>query len=354
MFNLSTFHNTSGADGDHAKKFSSWDFRAVFNISIATLVIITNVPTLLCFIKDARLRKQPFSVYLIFLLCINTAYAVLQDALELVVRLYSPQWLGGSLCIVYKYLTVCLTCCQMFAHDLITMSRLYAVTFPLTYRRVHSRKMAITLCLLMCVYVHAVQLPGFIPAMAHLKLPLKLFPCSVQYSPSKVQNILTFVVSFGIVILSYPYIAYKRSMRRISQRKIQPVSLRSKKSAPTIVITAAAGAAETTDQSGDLTTKMEAAEKKLPKRPQQRSNAFTVLTLLTASTLLFWSPAVVTQTIYSFMPVINPRYNEIAFSMFAFQPILDPLLFTVALKDLQAAFCAIFGTRASRAKKFTP
>lgn len=66
--------------------------------------------------------------------------------------------LGKPACTVYNYKTM-LESVIMHSHLLIAINRMWAVIFPMHYRRHHSRRMAICQCVATWVYVSAYMLP---------------------------------------------------------------------------------------------------------------------------------------------------------------------------------------------------
>lgn len=140
---------------------ANWGFLAIFMTFIFVVVIILNSLVLFFFIKDPRL-KTSFSTYLICLLSLNILYAVIQNPLDIINDLYS-YWLAGfRLCSLYIYALYFLQAASMHIHLLITCNRAWAVTFPLSHRRVHSHKWgAIILCICAWLYVHLLLLPGY-------------------------------------------------------------------------------------------------------------------------------------------------------------------------------------------------
>lgn len=141
---------------------ASWGFLAICVSIIFIMVIILNSLTLFLFIKNRRLRS-PFSTYLMCLLGLNILYAVLQNPLDIMNNLY-PYWPANfQWCSVYIYALYILQAATMHIHLLITCNRAWAVTFPISHRRLHSHKWHPVLCCSIAwLYVHTILLPGFI------------------------------------------------------------------------------------------------------------------------------------------------------------------------------------------------
>lgn len=188
----------------------SWGFRSLLTLATALLVILFNGPTLYCFLKDGRLRKQPFSVYLICLLITNLLLAIFGNPLDVIANTHSVWTFGTPWCIVYHYMLTVISACQINAHTLISLNRVWAVTFPFSYRRLHSRTVASLVCFCMYVYVHAIHLPIFTMKMSNLDLPLEIYGCYLQFRPPILINLFAYALGLAVIIIAYPWIVYKR------------------------------------------------------------------------------------------------------------------------------------------------
>lgn len=80
----------------------------------------------------------------------------------------------------------------------------------------------------------------------------------------------------------------------------------------------------------------------VPKRIKNKSHAFTVLTLLTFSVFITWTPQNIYFTVGAFIPLDYPVMLQITTTLYALQPALDPLFFIVALKDLRDSYRDFF------------
>lgn len=112
----------------------TWKFTSIFSLVIAMLVVMSNGSLLLSLLVNRELRSRPFSVYLVCLMTFNICGAVIHDPLKIINDIYPMWWLGVGWCIVYCFAQNLLTAGAMHAHVLITVSRLWAITFPWSYR----------------------------------------------------------------------------------------------------------------------------------------------------------------------------------------------------------------------------
>lgn len=319
--------------------WEAWTFSTVFTLTTALLIIPTNLMILVCFLKDTRLRQQPFSIYLMCLLLSNLLSALFRNTLEIVNHMH-PVWVTGKpACVLYQYSLSFITSYQLFTHVLISLNRVWAVTFPYSYRRHHSRKTALFLCACMCVYVHLILLPNFVINMAAMKSPMEIYGCQEQSHPHKVHQIMIFVLAQTIVIASYPYIAYKRYQYISTRGKILPGQSHSNKQSASIKPVQTNGVAPST---GAAFSAMDGTARPRKAEADNGGRAFLVLTLLTCSTTICWTPGVVLFTVNSYKFVYERTLFGVILTIFAIQPVLDPLLFAVALQDLRAVFRNLF------------
>lgn len=311
---------------------SSWQFSSVFTLVVLLLVVVLNGVVFFCFLAHRRLRENPFNVYLMCLLVFNILYAAMQNPLDLADHLYLTWPLGRVGCIVYHYSANFIPDCQMLSHLLITANRVWAVAFPLSYRRMHSHWVAFSLCLLMCVYAHFILLPEYLPQMLNMRTPLQEYGCLSQYYPSLAPEFGINVLAWSVVIGGYPYIVFKQHRRKLRRKTLFPGRKVIGQLPSSVIQDDAQGLGQ------DGVNKLSGN----PQSVDRGSNAFTVLTLLTCSNLVFWTPAVVVFVVNAFKPVPYPDLFEVILTLFALQPVADPILFTVAKKDLQASLRRLF------------
>lgn len=305
---------------------ASWNFIAVFTLSLCPLVILLNSAILLCFLKDESLRKQPFSVYLMWLLCSNILYAVLENPLEILDHVGSVWSYGVAWCITYKYALLCVFNSQMYAHVLITISRLWAMTFPHSYRQLHTRKCAILFCVALVAYAHVVHFPTILANIMYIKQPLEIHGCLAQYGPTTYEQFMVTVAGLAFVIAAYPFILWMRRKRMQSRNQVGYTISTMDKTTKTL-------------PPREIVLVVPA----VPKPPRERSSqALLVVTLLTCSITIFWAPCIILYTVASFMPVPYPLLFQVVITLLAVQPLMDPILFTVAMKDLRNKFQVIF------------
>lgn len=111
----------------------------------------------------------------------------------------------------------------MFVHVTIAVNRVWAITFPVSYRRIHSKKVAVLMCVVAYAYVNLILLPDLIPKALRLKPLLDLYTCMAQLKSNGIQLFGIQAVAILIVLFAYPYIAYKKwQIRRNKQNLVGP------------------------------------------------------------------------------------------------------------------------------------
>lgn len=111
-----------------------WNYAARYILVICVLVITLNGSVILSILNTWDLRTRPFYVYLLCLMIFNICYAATENPLAIINNLYPTWWLGAGWCRLYSYAETCISAGAMHTHALIAANRIWAVTFPLSYR----------------------------------------------------------------------------------------------------------------------------------------------------------------------------------------------------------------------------
>lgn len=112
----------------------SWNFPAVYTAVCFILVVIFNGSVLVAILSNHDLRTRPFSMYLMFLMTYNISFVALQNPLQIINDIYPTWWPSAGSCRLYHYSQSVLSSCAMNTHALIAINRLWAITFPWSYR----------------------------------------------------------------------------------------------------------------------------------------------------------------------------------------------------------------------------
>lgn len=326
--------STTGSNhtGQLLNPAAGWNFPLISSSCIFGLVILFNTATLSLFCKDWHLRAQPFNTYLVLLMTLNILYALLQNPLDMINHQYRTWWLGTQWCTVLLYAQSIISASVMHCHVLVTISRLWAMTFPMGFQRLHSRKAAAALCVGMLVYVHAILLPDFIAHIYHTK-SLEKSGCLIRYRP--IIQFLIYVLPETTIIISYPIIFYKRRKRqRVRAQRASAVTY-SRADSPDGV--AAIGTANEGHKNG-AGVKPQKTKGRKRETVEVRSYAFLILTLFTCSVFVCWTPVISFFIVGNFIRLPYPVLFQVLLTLFAIQPVLDPVLLTIAMQDLRSAF----------------
>lgn len=325
--------NFTAEPGNPVWSFSSW-----LTLIVCMSSLLFNGVTLAIFLKTPRLRIQPFYVYLMFLLGYNFLLAAVQNPLSIIDSLYKTWWLGKRWCIVYKYSGSVITALGMQMHVLVTFSRLWAITFPFSYRRIHSRSTAMFLSFCLFAYVHIIYMPEFAPKMVAIKSEA-LTNCRAQYSLSIPMQFFMYVGAILTILLAYPFILFKRKEREKERRaRVAPFAASTRKTVPSRSEVILGGGINSFPQGSKEIPDDPAALQSTVRKANSRTYGFAVMTLLTCSAMVCWTPATVIFLVNSFSIIPYPKIFQTALTLFSMQPVLDPVLFTIALKDLRTGF----------------
>jgi cysteinyl leukotriene receptor 1 len=313
---------------------ANWSFMTVFNLVTLILGLMGNGGILLPFMRDRSLRT-PFNIYLINLLIANIASIILRYPLIIYTSLYSFRWsLGYATCTFSLYGSFVIAAVAENAHLLIGVNRLWAVMFPMSYRSHHSVKTAVFLCVGMWLYVHLTTLPAWLMDAIYYRRPVEIYGCFLNTEAQAIYNKVTEVVIWmpppvGLLATSV-IIQLTRLIRRrrpANPRNIVlPIDVNT---VPTSVqLQPATSNRKTLAQS-------EPSQNRVP-NSRQKSHGHLVLMLLTMSTTICWLPMFIYFFLLTFEGIHLPNVCFQLFTILAScQHMLDPLLFTFALKSLR-------------------
>lgn len=274
-------------------------------IFITLVSWLCNGAVLITFLKNRHL-VTPFTVYLICLLACDLVQGAVMNPLDTIDSISTYFWMGTIACNVWQYTNYVIGGAIVHSHDMITVNRIWAVTFPHSYKQSHKKRFAVIAVVLMFMYIHVYCLPGLLLEALIYRLPLEISECVLNSASS--WKVIAMIVIFDIPILvvvgAYPVLWWKRRGRLRVSSGVVP---------------------------------QKPASSTLSTRSSTSSEAFLTLTVTTFSLLICWAPMELYVTINSFTKARVPIFYNIAVLLYYIQPILDPLLFVLALKDLRQA-----------------
>lgn len=169
--------NNTGTNADPPR----WNYSSILSVIITVCGILTNTTVLAVFVKKRNTLVTPFSIYLINLLLSNLSNLILFYPLDVIQQAYGKGWfLGNTVCTVYVYGFVVLNATMGTSHLLIILNRLWAVTFPISYRARHTKSFAFKVCLGMWMYLHATHISGVILDTLYYRIPLDVGGCQLN------------------------------------------------------------------------------------------------------------------------------------------------------------------------------
>lgn len=206
----------------------AWIMTAVF-----FLTLIFNGMLIIAYCKY-RFLRTPFGVYTISLSCGDFLQTLILGPHNVITFLRIPWPLGKFICGVVFYSAWAVVGFSLNVHLLICMNRLWAVTFPNSYRLHHNRRVAALLVLALVVYVNLWTLPGFV-VYAKRYYSEEVYSkrgCSLQSPPDMVvwlQCVVTamYLVPNVLILVIYPVIYHRVRTAEVHRKRkgsMMPVS----------------------------------------------------------------------------------------------------------------------------------
>ncbi|XP_055355917.1 uncharacterized protein LOC129601200 [Paramacrobiotus metropolitanus] len=312
-----------------------WNWSAINSLSCCIFSLLLNLLLLLSFLPRSH-TWLAFDVYLTNLLLSNVVFCALTGPFDFSSKLYpDAKWvLSRASCTVYLYGIWVLSLVQMSTHLLIAGNRVWALWRPLSFRRRHNFTTAFLCCGVTWALAHVVALPGVVMDALFYRKPEAEYGCWTDVTGIPGQRawlvlvqLLSVICLFG-VLGAFPLIWIKQSQRnkiglccRLVSGQIQPTPLSSHNvKNPSIANIASVSQAISHSH-----------------RPASSTEAqsFLLLTALTLSVLVFWTPSVIYFFLQPFTNYTNPDIEFVINLMFFYQPVVDPLLFALTLRTLR-------------------
>ena len=153
--------NGSIRAGNNQTTLETWSYLPVFGIIVLIAAFLTNSTLLLTLLRNPQLRT-PFTVYIINLLISNTINTLFPQIFDIVSMVRPWPALGWGFCEAYLYTSYIVHAAVYNSHFFIALNRIWAVVSPMTYRHYHTKQKAIIVSIALWIYIHMVNLPGFI------------------------------------------------------------------------------------------------------------------------------------------------------------------------------------------------
>ncbi|XP_055332334.1 uncharacterized protein LOC129584243 [Paramacrobiotus metropolitanus] len=301
---------------------------------IATLVICTvsvlfNGFLLAMYVVEPQLRSG-FSVYLISLAGSNFLSAVLQNPLVVAIKDIITNQQASLLCGFQLTLRTATVAFMAVCHALMCFNRLWAILQPHSYRRRHTRQLALAICVgtytaILLFIVPAVAIDAGYPRSVLLNQWCNLnqaIPGLRQWNAAF--NVLFMVTPEVLIVASCPLILCRR-------RRMQRVRAKQPAAQPT-ADSNSPSATESTRRGGGAVT----GGNGMNSRTRRSQHSVRILIVLTSSVVVCWTP----MNAYYLMPSLVNDQNlyRTANILKMLHSAIDPLLFIAAMDDLRG-FC---------------
>lgn len=214
--------NASSSSGNITLRHSpniNWGALPVINMTFLFVNILLNSFVLCHFLRYKHLRT-PFAMYLMNLLFTNLAMTFLQTPIKIVANLYSS-WtiLNPATCTLNLYGGGVIGGGMMTSHMLITANRIWAITWPISYKVRHTKRVALLAVVSMWCYIHILKLPQLILDGHFYRFALSE-GCVLNRDQLRglirAVNLLIYDASYVFILGAYPFIWWKfRHMTKV-------------------------------------------------------------------------------------------------------------------------------------------
>ncbi|XP_055346136.1 uncharacterized protein LOC129593716 [Paramacrobiotus metropolitanus] len=347
--------NSSGANdtgnGTAGEVQMVFNFAGISTIILLFLTVFLNVLVLFLFYRIGNMTRKPFNVFMVNLIATDLLYCVWEDVFDIGINIWPNYWMNKTpaICSVYLYANYTLQAMACNAHMLITINRLWAIIFPISYKSNQKVSVFVAICAAEWIYVHVVVFPGFFIDMLYYRKDLYETGCGLnseaQQAWSAASMILLLDVPLSIIVGAYPFILYKHQRRQNELRRLHPTQV----TQTNHVSNSKAGhqgqishSQHVDPEEGASTVATANGNKKMGRKVALQP--MLILTLLTISVVICWTPNATFYMYYAFNEsndTFAPLQPYIIF-LFNVQILMDPLLFLVALSDLRAGLFGLF------------
>ena len=189
--------------------------------------LLLNSFALFLFLRHRHLRTS-FNVYLINLLSSNLLYTVFSDPFVVMTIVSHGQWrLGPTACSFHLYTGWIFQAALAHGHMLISLNRLWAVAWPISYWNHHSKRMAVCTVVATWAYLLAFLLPGLVEDSQLSNRSTWTWgndQCWVEVERQVQWEIAEQTVVYDlpilVVVLAYPVICVKTAAGMTRKRKV--------------------------------------------------------------------------------------------------------------------------------------
>ncbi|XP_055341780.1 cysteinyl leukotriene receptor 1-like [Paramacrobiotus metropolitanus] len=295
-FNTTYTANTSVQTTDHPHYTH---FVYIWSV-LFSLILLSNGSLLYLLITRRHLITS-FTIYLFSILVANVlCWCVCMLPLEMVYLVSDNWWMGETACDLYLYGNWLLPGVITSSHALISITRIWAVIRPHSYRNVHTPRLAMALCAGVWISVHLFCLPLLVMDRSFFRQPTS--GCRLNLTAqlwSEAYLTVIFYVADAIILLSFPLITYKTIQN--SQQHAKLVSPEGGK-APL----------------------------------HYRSKSLVALTAMSVSIAVIWAPNHVVSIVTKYHRAELPdAVWQLLWVVYPLQAVVDPVLFALCLASIR-------------------
>lgn len=191
-----------------------------FAILSCVLSVWLNFVILFVYMKNRSLRT-PFNAYIANISFAEILCGILATPGNIIRSFYGYWPFNDSYCSFTLYWIYITSPEVRWAHALIAINRVWAVTFPLHYRQKHTTGVAKVLILLSWVFQHVVHLPVFIRGRMQLDPNDKvcLLNIAFQYELGLTAEIVGFLGSEVVMLLATLFMIFK--LKKVKAQKLK-------------------------------------------------------------------------------------------------------------------------------------
>ncbi|OWA51908.1 hypothetical protein BV898_16369 [Hypsibius exemplaris] len=297
---------------------AAWTFSSGLFVCIAAAGFVLNLLSLVTFTRD----RTPFNIIVIQLLTINLVSSVTQWGLNAVIILY-PGGVEGRMCDLYLFSNTIFSGMIRNTHGLMAVNRVWAVLHPFSYRRLHTSRLALGICLGLCVYVFLTMFPYFLlDALKYREAKGCALNVAAQVAYTVAGPLVLSSLPMAVVWVAFVVVTAKRIACRRHGNGIRDM----RPSRTNIVSANVHTIPPAHSENGRL------------RKRQWRSTL--LLAILTISITVCYGPRTVFLVLKLFWPsTASTSFFQVANMLFACQIVLDPILLTLTMGKLPAVRC---------------
>jgi hypothetical protein len=228
MANCSAILNLTGCQADNMTSERMNIFEKVlvdvttwFTACSIAAALFLNLLILLVYLRRCELRT-PFNVYIVNLAVLEVIMSLTAMPGSFIKSFFGHWPYDGLSCSIFLYTSFVLGAIGRYGHVLITLNRLWAVTFPLSYKKGHTQLCARCLVVFSWILVHAVCLPALVRGRQRLGLapadPDCLIDRDLQLTYLIIMELMAFSLPELFIIVAYFYISCKLRGRKSKKK----------------------------------------------------------------------------------------------------------------------------------------